>query len=357
MGIPVSEESMSPASRPGRFASRAALALVLASVCLGATGCRPTSLGIFLPFINGAVGPNEITTEASALGVHTVRFSQDVTQPVRPAFATFERLGMKVVLDVHNDPQPNANGHNVSHPPDTPEEVATFRQQVANALDGMPPPRLVQVENEENSTSFFQGQMSDYMNELNATVEVAHARKIKVTNGGITSSPLALLTWQDFKDRGLDAAADDFAVRVFSDQPRILQDLRTEPFAGLRSESLQAAWDRAKQLIPMFRQSAMDYVNFHWYEDNSQALREAAEYLARATGKPIVTTEIGQHNTNPDVVTGHLTTLVERLDLRLALWFDADGIPAMGLHDQPGQLRPNGEAFKSFVASHTNALD
>jgi hypothetical protein len=199
--------------------------------------------------------------------------------------------------------------------------------------------------------------MSDYINELNATVEVAHARNVKVTNGGITSSPVALLTWQDFKERGLDAAADDFAVRVFGDQPRILQDLRTEPFAGLRSASLQAAWDRAKQLIPMFRQSRMDYVNFHWYEDNSQALREAVEYLRRATGQPIVTTEIGQHNTNPDVVTGHLTTLVDQLHLPLALWFDADGIPAMGLHDEPGQLRPNGEAFKSYVASHAYTLN
>ena len=170
---------------------------------MGATGCTPTSLGIFLPFINGAVGANEITTEARALGVHTIRFSQDVTQPVRPTFAIFARNGIKVVLDVHNDPQPNANGHNVSHPPASPGEVAVFRQQVANTLDGMPAPRLVQVENEENSTAFFQGRMPDYVNELNATVEAAHARDIKVTNGGITSRPLALLTWQDLEDRGL----------------------------------------------------------------------------------------------------------------------------------------------------------
>ena len=341
----------------GRPGSRGTLGIALAAMCIGATGCTPTSLGIFLPFINGAVGANEITTEARALGVHTIRFSQDVTQPVRPTFAIFARNGIKVVLDVHNDPQPNANGHNVSHPPASPAEVSVFRQQVASTLDGMPPPRLVQVENEENSTAFFQGRMQDYVNELNATVEAAHARDIKVTNGGITSSPLALLTWQDLEDRGLDAEADDFAARVFGDQPAVLQDLRREPFIGLRSQSLQGAWDRAKELIPAFRQSAMDYVNFHWYDDDSRALRQAVEYLARATGKPVVTTEIGQHNANPDVVTGHLMTLIDQLHLRLVIWFDADGMPALGLHDEPGQLRPNGQTFKSYVTAHAGSLD
>jgi hypothetical protein len=324
--------------------------------CLASTGCT-SRVGIFLPFINGAIGPNEITTEARALGVGTARFSQDVTAPIRPNFAVFERNGIDLVVDLHNDPQPNENGHNVSSPPDTPKEVATWRQQVATVLDGIPKPFVVQVENEENSTAFFQGDMADYVNQLNATVEAAHLRHVRVTNGGITSSPTALLTWQDYKDRGLDAQADDFAVRVFSDQPRILNALRAEPFAGLPSASLQAAWDRAKQLIPAYRQSAMDWVNFHWYEDDSQALHEAVAYLRRATGKPVVTTEIGQHNTDPDVVAGHLAETVGRLRLPLVLWFDADGIPAMGLHDAPGVLRPNGEVFRDYLATHANLLN
>jgi hypothetical protein len=348
---------MSRPHRPVRVFRKGTLAILLVALALGTTGCT-SRVGIFLPFITGAVGPQEITTEARALGVKTARFSQDVTAPVRPNFAVFDRNGIDLVVDLHNDPQPNANGHNVSHPPDTPEEVATWRQQVATVLDGIPKPVVVQVENEENSTTFFQGQMSDYVNQLNATVEAAHPRGVKVTNGGITSSPTALLTWQDYKDRGLDAQADDFAVRVFSDQPRILNALRAEPFAGLPSASLQAAWDRAEQLIPAYRQSAMDYVNFHWYENDSEALREAIDYLRRATGKPVVTTEIGQHDTpDPAVVTGHLATLVEQLRVPLVLWFDADGIPAVGLHDQPGVLRPNGQAFKFYVAYNDKLID
>lgn len=281
-----------------------------------------------------------------------------MTAPVRPAFATFERNGLEVVLDVHNDPQPDGSGHNVSHPPDTPEEVAVYRAQVAAVFDDIPAPRLVQVENEEVSTSFFQGAMSGYLNELNATVAEGHARDIEVTNGGLTWRPLSLLTWQDYKDRGLDAEADDFAERVFAaDQPGVLADLRREPFQGLRNQALQAAWDRAEELIAGFRASAMDYVNFHWYRDDDQALKEAVLYLRAATGKPVVTTEIGQHNEDPDVVIGHLNTVIDDLHLPLVLWFDADGDPARGLHDAPGVLRENGEAFKDYVASHAGTLD
>jgi hypothetical protein len=100
----------------------------------------------------------------------------------------------------------------------------------------------------------------------------------------------------------------------------------------------------------------MDYVDFHWYTDDDQVLAEVVDYLRRATGKPVVTTEIGQHNTSPDVVTGHLQTLVSDLRLPFVIWFDADGIPAQGLHDGIGQLRPNGQAFRDFAASHGELL-
>jgi hypothetical protein len=122
-----------------------------------------------------------------------------------------------------------------------------------------------------------------------------------------------------------------------------------KPFAGLRRQTLQTAWDKAKELIPAFRRSRMDYVNFHWYFDDDRSLRQAVRYLRRATGKPVVT-EVGQHNTEPAVVTGHLRTLVKRLRLPFVIWFDADGTPALGLHDAPGALRPNGMAFRDFVA-------
>ena len=147
-----------------------------------------------------------------------------------------------------------------------------------------------------------------------------------MTNGGITARPAALLTWQHYRDRNLEAQADDFARRALS-RPMdrgIQQDLLRRPFTGLRRQTLQVAWDKARQLIPAFRRSRMDYVNFHWYIDDHEATREVVAHLRRATRKPVVTTEVGQHNTIPSVVTGHLTTLIDRLRLPLVVWFDFD---------------------------------
>ena len=57
------------------------------------------------------------------------------------------------------------------------------------------------------------------------------------------------------------------------------------------------------------------------------------------------------------MVTGHLGTVIDKLHLRVVIWFDSDGIPALGLHDQPGVLRPNGQVFRDYVAAHAASLD
>ena len=57
------------------------------------------------------------------------------------------------------------------------------------------------------------------------------------------------------------------------------------------------------------------------------------------------------------VVDAHLQTAVVQKRLPVVVWFDADGLPAMGLHDAPGVLRANGEVFKAFVAGHDDIVD
>jgi hypothetical protein len=301
----------------------------------------------------------DVVTEARALGIHTVRYSQDAASPtLRGGFATFRTAGLRLVTTVNYQQRPDGAGHNPVHPPVTAAELATYRQRVGGLLDATGPTALLQVGNEEVAPIFFAGTMPQYVAQLNATVPVAHARGVKVTNGGLTSDPVALLTWQDLVVHGHAARADRFAALAFSTpgQAWILRDLRAKPFKGLSRPALQAAWDRAKQLIPAFRASHMDYVNFHWYHDESRALGPVVRYLRRATRKPVVTTEIGQHNTDPSVVLDHLRTTVSKLHLPFVVWFDADGIPARGLHDAPGQLRPNGLVFKAFVTLHPHRV-
>jgi len=78
----------------------------------------------------------------------------------------------------------------------------------------------------------------------------------------------------------------------------------------------------------------------------------------RATGKPVITTEIGQHTTTASVVTGHLGKVVQALHLPIVIWFDWDGNPALGLHSpgSPGVLRSNGTAFKNYLAAHRDLV-
>jgi hypothetical protein len=347
------------------LAAIAAIGLLLSALAVaeaqaaGAAKRTPprTTLGILFPLFAGT-SPNAIVTEARALGVNTVRLSDDVAVPgVRPAFDVFRKQRMKLVFTANYQQERNALGHRPGRPPVGARETATYKRRLGAVLDQLKP-NFLQVENEEVEPRFYAGTMAQYAAELEAAVRVGHARGIPVTNGGITARPLALLTWQAYRERGQQARADDFARRAFSraGDRWIQQDLLRRPFQGLRRQTLQTAWDKAKALIPAFRRSRMDYVNFHWYIDDHRALREAVAYLRRATGKPVVTTEIGQHNTDPSVVTGHLRTTIAQLRLPLVIWFDFDGMPALGLHDQPGVLRPNGEAFRRWVATHRRLL-
>ena len=123
-----------------------------------------------------------------ALGVDTVRLSQDVTNPtVRPALHLVQREGLQLLLTVTNAQERDAQGNRPAHPPVTPEELAAYRRRLGGLLDALQrPPVLLQVENEEIEPRFFAGTMAQYLGELDAAVAVAHARGIRVTNGGIT---------------------------------------------------------------------------------------------------------------------------------------------------------------------------
>jgi hypothetical protein len=104
-------------SRPIWCVNRLAVAALAAGVCLalggvsscspppcGAIPCGKTTLGIFTPRFTNVTDAGYVTTEARALGVQTVRMSQQVTQPPRSAFNVFERNGMDVVATMINGP-------------------------------------------------------------------------------------------------------------------------------------------------------------------------------------------------------------------------------------------------------------
>jgi hypothetical protein len=274
---------------------------------------------------------------------------------LRGAVASALAAGMRLVVTVTNHDAGPAR--TPSHPPASSAERDRFRARLGTLLDALPRGTVVMVENEEVAPKFWSGSMRDYRTELDAVVEAAHRRGLAVTDGGITNEPLKLMVWQDLVDRGKRDRARQFADRAFAlpAEAWIRRDLGRVPFGGLSRSRAQEAWDRARQVIPMLAASDVDAVDFHWYTDDDTVLRDAVEYLRRATGKPVVTTEIGQYSADPAVVTGHLRTLVDELHVPLVVWFDTDGQPAVGLHDSPAALRPNGIAFRTFVSAHPSA--
>lgn len=342
------------------------LALVAGMLLLCLTGCAPTiapnacgrsgvpagstAYGAFIPRrANGTIltTPAEMVTEARALHASVIRAEQDITAPVAPERKTFDDAGLQTLLTIRNNPQPSAAGKPTVFPPHTPEDLATFKTNL-NASLRANPPCLVAVENEEVGSPFVSGSASDYVAELKATIDVAHPLGIPVTNGGIVSGVSALLTWQDLSQHAGKPAADDFARRAFvkPTQKKLLASLLASPDGKLPPGPNADNLGKANQLIAAYKALPLDYVNFHWYIDDDQALTQTVNYLKRATGHPVITHEIGQYNVDPAVVTGHLQTLA-RLGTPMVIWFDADGDPAFGLHDAPGVLRPNGYAYRT----------
>ena len=260
---------------------------------------------------------------------------------VRPAAAFVEQwdgrcpecdaalaAGAKLVLTVRN------SGRESTRPP---SDLEKYKRVVAEIIDAYSPALLV-VENEESSATFYAGTPDQYAAQLEAACEISHKKGVSCTNGGLVSTLVALLVYDNYLQKGEVARAEDFASRG------IEQDLRRQ----LGSERAQQQIRKGKALLEAYRLSNADFINFHWYVADTKALEEAVEYLRSETGKPVITNEVGQLNDDPNQTTQVLAKIVE-LELPIAVWFGLDGPRARGLVNLDGSLRPTGEAFGRFV--------
>ncbi len=241
--------------------------------------------------------------------------------------------GLKLVLTVR------ANGGPAT-PTAPPSDLEAYRRTLRSVLARYRP-AVIAVENEENSVLFYTGTPEQYGAQLQAACEVAHQWGVPCTNGGLVSTLVALLVYDHYLASGQTTAAEDFAARVFTPQERQL----------LNSPKAQEQIGKGKALLASYRAAGADYVNFHWYIADTQALGEAVAYLHGQTGLPVLTNEIGQYNDDPNQTTAVMSKVVE-LGLPIAVWFAQDGPKARGLVNRDGSLRPTGEAFRRFIEEH-----
>lgn len=359
--------------RPTRLTHRYQLtsmivALAGASV-LGLSACcppAPSRVGTFTPHVtNGTINEStqDIISEVRALGVDIERIHQIVGKPLNGDVATFQAAGIDTQLTIKTGPG------TISQPLETAAAEAAFESNLGGLLDRYRTP-LLSVENEETADNFYSGTPDQYLTELGIATRVAKAHGVKITDGGIPWPPIALVTWNHLRQTEGTSTADAFLATVFRERSVawIVRDLTgvsqtdPDPYSHLSRDALRDSWKDAAYLLARFQSAPIDYVNFHWYVPDdvggyrstgtytdSQALRDAIATIKDITGKQVVTNEVGQRGTTPAAVTGTLQVLVDETKAPFVIWFDADGIPAHGLHDTPGVLRPNGQAFAAAV--------
>ncbi|MBI3985919.1 MAG: hypothetical protein HY343_03300 [Lentisphaerae bacterium] len=253
------------------------------------------------------------------------------------------KAGLKLVLTVRAGDGPGRRG--TPQPGGPPKDMAAYGKRVGEILDACHPALLV-VENEENSMAlFYNGTPSEYHAQLKTAAEAAHARGIKCANGGLVSSLVIALTADQYAEAGDRDKAEAFLRRALDEKHYRL----FEKGGDRVREQLQ----RGKALLKGYKDAGADYVNFHWYADDPEALAEVVRYLEKAAGLPVLCNEMGQQkNTRPEQVTRMLTKSLE-LGLPIVVWFSMD-IPgygeAKGLTEPDGALRDNGRAFRTFIA-------
>lgn len=258
--------------------------------------------------------------------------------------------GLKVVLTVYNS---RSNTVFPPRPSTPPADMDAYRQQLSRMLDAFRPDVLA-VENEQDNPVFYVGDAPAYLDELAAACAVAHQRGIPCTDGGLLSSTVTAMVYQDFVDRGLSAEAAAFAERA-APTPADLEAFYERVGRG----EIERRAASGREFLAGYRGTGADYVDFHWYLKDGTDLRQAIDYLERETGLPAVTNEIGQRLPDSPVTTDLMNAVVQE-DLRFAIWFSLDRFTRDGqqivyaLHDSDGRLRPTGVAFQQFIADLGN---
>jgi hypothetical protein len=240
--------------------------------------------------------------------------------------------------------------------PSSPPKPSVYRARLGRALDLYPTP-VVSIENEETADKFYAGTPQDYLDQLKIAIPVAHNRGVKISDGGLVSLGVQLATWYDLWHRGKHSAADNYAQLAFPDSragAAIIDDLPNSehpnrPILG-HTPKAKETLDDTLYLIDGFRDLDLDYVNYHWYQSTPQAMQMSVDYLRRATGKAVITNELGQFDRSPATVYGLLYKTAS-LQIPWVIWFGSDGSGgAQGLVNADGSVRPNGVAFRNFLA-------
>ena len=252
--------------------------------------------------------------------------------------------GVKLILTVRN-------GGGGGVPSDPPDDLNLYKSQIAAVLSQYKPALLV-VENEENSNAlFYSGTPAEYHVELTAACAQSHSQGYKCTNGGLVSSFVALLVGNSYYEQGDSNKANDYLKRTLDSQTYAIW------LKNPNDPQIQDQISKGKALISGYKEDGADYINFHWYINDTEALDEAITYLHTTSGLSVVSNEVGQQGSINSSQVTNISRQMYYSKLPLAVWFSidmpgADGAKALNYTD--GTLRSNGVAYKNVISEYKN---
>jgi hypothetical protein len=259
--------------------------------------------------------------------------------PNCPSCRALAKSGLSLALTVRNTGR-DAAPRLPSAPPD---DFTAYGRTVAAMLDQWRPALLV-VEEEENRLYRFAGTAVDYRKEFETACAVSHQRGIPCANGGLSYEAVTAATWLQLLRDGKPDIACAYARRAFYERLGSLCGFRRAEDVppDLREKLLQ----NADALLPIYRASALDLVNFRWNGGDAVALAQTIEAIGRLTGKPVMSSDMSLRRTDSDPM--HVRPLMRAAiagGMKVAIWTSADSEDSTALFDEQGRLRPAGQEF------------
>jgi hypothetical protein len=265
----------------------------------------------------------------------------------------YRRHGLDIVLTVTAQPQrPNTeadrrNGGPAKLGSRLPADLAGYKRTLGEIIEARRP-AIIAVENEPDGRMFWDDTPEHYLKLLSAACEVAHAKGIKCTDGGLTSATVQIMRYQHYVDSGQPTRAESYRSRL----------LRYWTVPG-DSRERRARAEEGWSYLRNFKAAGADYANFHWYEHDRSLYREAIPYLAREARLPLMSNETGQLDELGSTTSAIMMEALHQ-KVRPVVWFSMDWAgrvsPARSLLNPDGTLRDSGRAYHAITSSLAAAV-
>lgn len=241
----------------------------------------------------------------------------------------------------------------------TPSQLTGYGDTIDLISNTYPYIKTYVVENEAINESFHSGALSLYGGMLQTAYSVLHPKGIAVVESGVYGDGLDCNVYRWLVTKYNQSTADAYGAATMT----------ASQINGAKNPGTNPTLDyKARKIDSIISYSAYyDYSNIHPYEVFSQTstqpdtvttaayivFRYQKEYLETVTGKPCITNEIGQRDSEHPELTTSMLNAVYAIGMQWVLWYNGTGLggafPLTNI--TTGEILPMGTAFKNFVNS------